>query len=217
MADENYEKAIFCLEHCKGQKIFSFRIPPCCTYCGTGLNDCILRIPPFRLPSPFRDAKMCPCSIVLKPTKGDFLTDYKNSDNLHIGVTNSSGVVYEYDMNGLTFHKTSNWKRCLAIKDFNKDKDFGSWSQYWDFTLDVVSGHQEQWARTRYDEDRHNCYSFVLAFLKALQVQELSSFARDRRMFCEKYILPKTASAAKYITLYRKLMSEPHLVLTNKK
>lgn len=75
--------------------------------------------------------------------------DYKNADNLHIGVTNSSGIVYEYDSNGLSFQKTSNWKRCLAIKDFNKDKDFGSWSQYWDFTLDVVSGHEEQWARTR--------------------------------------------------------------------
>lgn len=62
--------------------------------------------------------------------------------------------MYEYDSNGLSFQKSSNWKRCLAIKDFNKDKDFGSWSQYWDFTLDVVSGHEEQWARTRYSVNK---------------------------------------------------------------
>ena len=38
-----------------------------------------------------------PCSVVIKPTKGDFLVDYQNRNNLHIGVTNSKGLVIEYD------------------------------------------------------------------------------------------------------------------------
>ena len=42
-----------------------------------------------------------PCSIVIKPTKGDFLHDYQNRNNLHIGLTNSKGFVVEYDSQGL--------------------------------------------------------------------------------------------------------------------
>ena len=42
-----------------------------------------------------------PCSIVIKPTKGDFLNDYQNKHNLHIGITNSKGFVIEYDSQGI--------------------------------------------------------------------------------------------------------------------
>ena len=42
-----------------------------------------------------------PCCIVIKPTKGDFLHDYQNRNNLHIGLTNSKGFVVEYDSQGL--------------------------------------------------------------------------------------------------------------------
>jgi len=199
------EKPIFCLEHCKGNKIFGFKIPSRCPYCAEDLSTCELRIPPFRVPTPFTSGKNSPCSIILKPTKGDFLTDYKKADNLHMGVVSSQGIVYEFDTTGLRFDRTSTWERCLAIKNLhNMDHDSASWSQYWDFTLNVVAG-QENWKKIRYDEDRNNCFSFVLAFLRALQSPQLNVYVKDRRLFCEKFILPKTAFAAKYITLYRKL------------
>jgi hypothetical protein len=49
----------------------------------------------------------------------------------------------------------------------------------------------------------------VLSFLRALQIEGLSDNAKDRALFCREFILPKTAAAAKYITLYRKLMNDP--------
>ncbi|GFR00883.1 MKRN2 opposite strand protein [Trichonephila clavata] len=60
-----------------------------------------LIIPPFRIPYPFRDAAKEPNSIVIKPTYGDFLNNYRNSSDLHIGVTDSTGFIYEYDVNGV--------------------------------------------------------------------------------------------------------------------
>jgi len=85
--------------------------------------------------------------------------DYKNLDNLHIGVTSSKGIVYEYDIDGLQKTKTASWTRSLTIRDLNKgktrrkgiqDKDSSveSWNQYWDFTLDVVAG-QSAWTKER--------------------------------------------------------------------
>jgi len=85
----------------------------------------------------------------------DFDRDYKNSDNLHIGVTSSTGIVYEYDMNGLQMNKTRDWTRCLTIRDLKKAGDdrrggssklLASWDQYWDFTLQIVSG-QNCWGK----------------------------------------------------------------------
>ena len=49
----------------------------------------------------FSRAQDHPCCIVIKPTKGDFLHDYQNRNNLHIGLTNSKGFVVEYDSQGL--------------------------------------------------------------------------------------------------------------------
>lgn len=59
----------------------------------------------------------------------------------------------------------------------------------------------------RYHEDHHNCYSFVLSFLQRLQYGELSMAASSKQKFCERYIVPRTTTAGKYISLYRKLRS----------
>lgn len=73
--------------------------------------------------------------------------DYKKSDNLHMGVVSSSGVVYEFDVDGLRCDRSSSWTHCLPIKDFSPSADPASWSEFWDFTLNVISC-QEAWKRT---------------------------------------------------------------------
>lgn len=45
----------------------------------------------------------------------------------------------------------------------------------------------------------------MLAFLQALGHAQLSDAARTKTSFCEKYIVPRTTTAGKYISLYRKL------------
>ncbi|QQP49297.1 Uncharacterized protein FKW44_009912 [Caligus rogercresseyi] len=69
------EEKILCFEHCSSQS-FALRLPEKCSMCRTKLTD------------PFSRARDYPCSVVLKPTQGDFLRDYRNGTNLHIALTN---------------------------------------------------------------------------------------------------------------------------------
>lgn len=57
----------------------------------------------------------------------------------------------------------------------------------------------------RYNETSFNCYTFVLTFLQKLEHDTLSKAARSSTYFCEKFIVPRTTAAGKYISLYRKL------------
>ena len=112
---------IICVCHCD-VKIFALTFPESCPKCQTNLRECDLKSLPFTVPSPFSRYKNAfkkadfikvfqlypffraqdhPCSIVIKPTKGDFLNDYQNKHNLHIGITNSKGFVIEYDSQGI--------------------------------------------------------------------------------------------------------------------
>lgn len=64
---------------------------------------------------------------------------------------------------------------------------------------------QKQWTSKAYHEEKHNCYTFVLTFLRALDYGTLSIAAANRTSFCERFIVPRTTAAGKYISLYRKL------------
>lgn len=68
------DPGILCFQHCeKDVKIFCFDLPKICPLCKKDLLTTELRIPPFRIPYPFTGAKKMPCSVVIKPTSGDFL------------------------------------------------------------------------------------------------------------------------------------------------
>ena len=73
-----------------------------------------------------------PCSIVIKPTKGDFLHDYQNRNNLHIGLTNSKGFVVEYDSQGL--HRFDTWALIVYIPNLH----MVTWLKWW-ITLKIRS------------------------------------------------------------------------------
>ena len=64
-------------------------------------------------------------------------------------------------------------------------------------------GHS--WSKEDYHEEEHNCFVFVLNFLKSLKHDPISFEATNKLEFCRKFILPKTALAGKYICLYRKI------------
>lgn len=102
---------LLCFEHCDKKMIFcasSAVLPSAlCPVCQTSIPECKFQNPPFKLPSPFSRAQDHPCTLVIKPTKGgSFLRDYVNHGNLHIAVTNSNGIVVEYDMDGIHKDRT---------------------------------------------------------------------------------------------------------------
>ncbi|KAF5275696.1 hypothetical protein FQA39_LY06808 [Lamprigera yunnana] len=193
------DPGIVCFQHC-GSKVFCISLPEYCPACKTDLAVANFSLMPFRVPYPFIRASQYPCAVVIKPTSGDFLHDYYNSMDLHIGVTTSTGIIVEFDKNGLRRHLNEQWNQCLLV-----DQAESQWREHWDKTLLQIC-KQKCWLAKNYNEERNNCYSFVLTFLKNLSYGNLSVAASNKTKFCENFIVPRTTSAGKYISLYRKLM-----------
>ncbi|XP_037921962.1 MKRN2 opposite strand protein [Hermetia illucens] len=162
-----------------------------------------MKLLPFRLPYPFIRASQYPCAVVLRPTTGDFLNDYNNSTDLHIAVTTSKGTIVEFDRNGLQRHSDksgqSSWSQCLLVENVPEP-----WHELWDEVLLQIC-KQPNWTTDDYNEEAYNCYTFVLTFLQAVGYSALSKDAENKTYFCEKYIVPRTTTAGKYISLYRKI------------
>ncbi|CAG9823467.1 unnamed protein product [Phaedon cochleariae] len=192
------DPGIICFQHC-GPKIFCFSLPDSCPVCEKALDNANFSLLPFRVPYPFVQASQYPCAVVIKPTTGDFMNDYFNSKDLHVGVTTSKGTIVEFDKNGLRHHASLQWGQCLLL-----DRAPGPWRDHWDATLRSVCA-EDCWSPEDYRENSHNCYSFVLKFLVDLGYGSLSRAAKSRTHFCEEFIIPRTTSAGKYISLYRKL------------
>ncbi|KAG5868397.1 hypothetical protein JTB14_006830 [Gonioctena quinquepunctata] len=143
------DPGIICFQHC-GPKIFCFSLPEICPVCKGDLNNSNFSLLPFRIPYPFIQASQYPCAVVIKPTTGDFLNDYLNSKDLHVGVTTSRGNIVEFDKNGLRHHRSKQWGQCLLL-----DQVPGPWRDHWDDALEKVCS-QECWSSELYREDTHN-------------------------------------------------------------
>lgn len=198
----NRDPDVICFKHC-GRKIFVFSVPSHCPVCSLPLSQSN-EVLPFTLPYPFVNATQCPCSVVLRSSHGDFLSNFQNSVNLHIALTDSCGSIVEFDSPGLLWTPARNvdkaqWRQCVLIMQVPE-----AWYAEWDQTLRNVID-QEGWRRKQYDEDHVNCYSFVLDFLRHLQYEDTSQFVHDRQTFSTKFVVPKTAYAAKFITIFRRV------------
>lgn len=59
----------------------------------------------------------------------------------------------------------------------------------------------------RYNEEKHNCFSFIMAFIKLFNSFKPSSHCIETREdFTELFIAPVTIKAHKYIYLYRQII-----------
>ncbi|NXN97643.1 MKROS protein, partial [Rhinopomastus cyanomelas] len=192
------DAAIVRVQHC-GTAIFCRRVPPRCPACGLplprGLADA-----PLRLPSPFRQGHRQPCALLLRPSGGTFLGGYDGKSDLHVGITSSNGVVYNYDEEGV-HREQSRWEECISIPLVQPDM-FGLLQQ-WDTLLEEFSVG-EAWLPCRYDEHEHNCYTYALAFINSiLAAQGKQQISKSE--FTERFVIPQTKRASKYITVHQAL------------
>ncbi|KAK2705382.1 hypothetical protein QYM36_017427 [Artemia franciscana] len=130
-------------------------------------------------------------SVTLKPTDGLFLRDYKNGSDLHIGITNSKGEIFEFDSRGVSTGAC--WKQFLNIQIPVSTK-----KEEWDLILEKTS---EKFKHERYDDSLMNCFSFVTSSLAS--IEEIAEFCKDKAVFSEKFLTESTKRAAKYISVYR--------------
>uniref|UniRef100_A0A182MCE5 MKRN2 opposite strand protein n=1 Tax=Anopheles culicifacies TaxID=139723 RepID=A0A182MCE5_9DIPT len=179
-----YSQDLMCVRHCN-QTIFSYDILTQCPLCAKPLGEHLDSTP---------------------------ITSFQNQNNLHIGLTSSNGTIVEFDANGLTKlppksnTPTDDWDQCLVIARVPEP-----WYDRWDEVLEKISC-DSSWRKEMYKEDTHNCYAFVLSFLSALEYGEFYDFCHDKLSFSKQMIASKTQSAAKYITIHRKLQTRNYFI-----
>ncbi|NXW93541.1 MKROS protein, partial [Alopecoenas beccarii] len=201
------EAAIVRVRHC-GAAIFSRRVPERCPACGGTLRGSALPDAPLRLPSPFRHGHRQPRAFLLRPTAGTFLGGYDGKSDLHVGITNSNGVVYNYDAEGV--HRAgTGWEQCISIP-LVQPHMFGLLQQ-WDQLLEEFSTG-EAWLPHRYDEHEHNCYTYALAFINSILTAQ-GKREMSKSEFTEKFVIPQTKRAARYITLHQELTANDFYIV----
>ncbi|XP_024941220.1 MKRN2 opposite strand protein [Cephus cinctus] len=198
----NSDPGILCFLHCSSKSVFCKKVPEKCPICQEFLSTFMLE--PFRLPYPFVNAADNPNTIIIMPSQGDFLNNYNASNDLHIGIVNSNGTIFEYDKNGLVIDDNLKWQCCLAFKIISE-----SWESHWDNAIDIIS-KDSKWSVTNYNENTNNCFSFVIAFLKKLVYKDFEF--TNKEDICKMLILPKIQDALRYISFYRKLKESDYYI-----
>ncbi|XP_018026320.1 uncharacterized protein LOC108681759 [Hyalella azteca] len=201
------DPGLVCYSHCSKGLLIAAQLPNVCLHCNSPLHTAAsLQDTPYRLPFPFRRASQSPCTLVIKPTRGDFLHDYESGDDLHIGITDSEGCVHAFGGDGLQSETSNSFDGCLVV-NILEDPDDPVWQEYWNTALSsTISSHD--WSEQSYDESTYNCYSFVIEFLRTLEPPALSGFPLSKVSFCSSFVVPQAYAAARYIALYRAVQKE---------
>ncbi|XP_067907926.1 MKRN2 opposite strand protein-like isoform X3 [Heterodontus francisci] len=193
------ENRVIMFRHCE-KPIYCFNIPEQCPICGLSLLGRRLEDAPVSIPNSFVDGHHEKCSFLIKPTKGSFLREYDGRSDLHVGISNTSGVVYNYIETGVQ-RDNCGWEECVCVPLVQPD--MYSLINQWDLYLEQFST-ADLWLPNRsstppcflpfipvdncigwcsaeswYNECEHNCYSYALTFInRVLAVQSKRQLSR---------------------------------------
>ncbi|XP_076184088.1 MKRN2 opposite strand protein-like [Ptiloglossa arizonensis] len=196
------DPGIICFRHCCTKSIFCKSVPKICPICRLCIVD--YNIEPFLIPYPYKNAAYQPAAVVVRPSQGNFLTDYHIVNELHIGITNSKGIVFEFDKQGVIINDHSKWTDSIVLKITPT-----SWDNHWDETLQAML-KDIKWKSENYDEVKMNCFNFVMEFINNLHYTNII-FASKENM-CDKLILSKIQEAVKYNSVFKKLENNDYFI-----
>ncbi|XP_024915898.1 MKRN2 opposite strand protein isoform X2 [Cynoglossus semilaevis] len=203
------EQSLIRLTHCQ-KNIFCFLVPEQCPSCGEELKGSRLQEAPVSLPCPFTNGHKTSCCLLIAPAQDNFNRDFTGTSDLHTGISNTKGVVYNYTQTGV--HKDqSGWEHSVSIPLVRPDM-FHLLDQ-WDNYLDRFSdGPMWDPVWHSFHEDDHNCFSFCLNFVNTvLSAEGHSSLSKDT--FTYNFILPRMRRVSKFTTLYQQVQKEQYYVV----
>ncbi|NXG67840.1 MKROS protein, partial [Hemiprocne comata] len=64
----------------------------------------------------------------------------------------------------------------------------------------------------RYEEHEHNCYTYALAFINSVRAARGEQHI-SKSEFTEKFVIPQTRRASKYITLHQELTANEFYIV----
>ncbi|KAK5934736.1 hypothetical protein CgunFtcFv8_015103 [Champsocephalus gunnari] len=197
------------LAHCQVQ-VFCLQVPGACPSCGEDLRERRLQEAPVSLPSPFSNAHKTSCCLLVAPAHNNTTSEFDGTSDLHTGISNTEGVVYNYTRAGVV-RALSGWERCVSVPLVRPDMFplLNQWDQY-------LQNHSEgpSWdpAWHRFDEQHQNCLSFCLSFVNRVLAAE-GREALSREAFTQTFILPRVQRVQKYLFLCRHLQTHPYYLV----
>ncbi|XP_034023534.1 MKRN2 opposite strand protein [Thalassophryne amazonica] len=199
--------AVIRLSHCH-KHIFCFSVPEECPSCGEQLKGSRLQEAPVKLPCPLTDGHKTSCCLLV--TADDLDRAFDGTSDLHTGISNNKGVVYNYTRAGVR-RDQSGWERCLSVPLVRPDMFYllAQWDQYLDRFSD---GPMWDTVWHRFDEDSHNCFSFCLQFINSVLAMEGRSLL-TREFFTKSFIVPRMTRVYKYLTLYHHVQKQQYYVV----
>ena len=187
---------IFFKHTCSDASIYcKDEVPSSCPKCNQNIE--YYKVEPFAIPYPLGSAKDYPCTILVRPSQGNFLDDYTEDGELHIGLTDSTGKVIEFDKCGLLHNDNEKWKDVLIISIIGS-----AWNTSWDETLRKICA-EPIWNSKTYNDSTFNCFNFVISFLQKLKCLNIE--VNSKEDLCKTFILPKIQNVIRYARIYRVL------------
>ncbi|XP_071370820.1 MKRN2 opposite strand protein-like [Centroberyx affinis] len=203
------EQSVIRFSHCQKQ-IFCFSLPQQCPGCGAELSGSRLQEAPVSLPPPLCNAHKTSCCLLVAPAEDNHHRVFDGTSELHTGISNTKGVVYNYTRCGVR-RDQSGWERCISVPLVRPDMFnlLAQWDQYLDRFSDAPMWDP---AWHRFDEESHNCFSFCVQFLNGVLATEgRSRLSRDQ--LTQTFILPRLKRVCKYNTLCQHIRQKQHYMV----
>ncbi|KAF4093984.1 hypothetical protein AMELA_G00008070 [Ameiurus melas] len=209
------EKTVVKFRHC-GKDIYSFSKPgvtlkeqnactaerPVCPVCRNALVLGLLEAP-VALPSPFTNGHGTRCSFLLGANEGPWCLGEWRETELHVGLSDSKGLVYNYTLAGVQ-RDEHGWEQCVSIQlvpPYRQDL-----IQLWDAELNLFSS-LPAWTPERFHEEREFgscCYGFALTFINHMRSLD-SKAPLSRNEFTSAHVLSRMKCASMYIRVYEEI------------
>ncbi|XP_061640952.1 MKRN2 opposite strand, tandem duplicate 1 [Phyllopteryx taeniolatus] len=169
-----------------------------CPECGRAPSFSLAEAP-VRLRSPIADGHRTSCCFLVTSRDGaDGLSEEKDCE-LHVGISNSEGVVLSYTESGVQ-RQQHGWQQSIVIPLVAP----GDRIPHWDEQLDRFAA-TDAWTPHRFEEQREFgscCYGFALGFInQMLMSQGKQPISRER--FTSDLVLPRVRAASEYLALFR--------------
>nr|CAH0105456.1 unnamed protein product [Daphnia galeata] len=196
-------ESLLCFQHCKKVNVFCYIIPNNCPVCKNDLSNTDLTIPPFRIPNPLT-SEANKLSLLIKPTFGNFIRDFKRGDLLHIALSNSERKIFEFNENGISSYNFSpypNWTNFLSVSLASLPYKFVDLDEVLENTITM-----NIWEGERYNEVNNNCFDYVISVLNA--ADKNSNQKLTKLQLTQEFISPAINKTIRLLSIVRNVLED---------
>ncbi|XP_051932099.1 MKRN2 opposite strand, tandem duplicate 1 [Hippocampus zosterae] len=169
-----------------------------CPECGLAPSFSLAEAP-VRVRAPVVDGHRTSCCFLVTSWHGlDGLSEETDCE-LHVGISNSQGVVLSYTESGVQ-RDQNGWEQSIVVHLVSP----GNCIPNWDTQLDHFAA-MDMWTADRFEEQREFgscCYGFALGFINQLMMSQ-GRQPITREHFTSHLVLPRVEAATKYLAVFR--------------